>query len=33
LAQYYLRQRWPGFFTTIRLCLGEAVEDYLKHDT
>lgn len=30
LANRYLRQRWPGFFTTIRLCLGKAAEMYLK---
>ncbi len=29
LAVRYLRQRWPGFFTTIRLCLGEAAEAHL----
>lgn len=29
LAERYFRQRWPGFFTTIRLCLGAAAEQYL----
>lgn len=29
LAERYFRQRWPGFFTTIRLCLGPAAEQYL----
>jgi len=31
LAQYYFRISWPGFFTTIRFCLGQAAEDYLNH--
>lgn len=31
LANRYLRQRWPGFFTTIRLCLGAAAEAYLAN--
>jgi uncharacterized protein (TIGR02646 family) len=30
IAKYYMRQQWPGFITTIRLCLGKAVEDHLK---
>lgn len=30
LANRYLRQRWPGFFTTIRVCLGAAAETYLE---
>lgn len=30
LAQHYLRLRWPGFFTTICLCLGSAAENYLQ---
>lgn len=30
LASRYFRQRWPGFFTTIRLCLGSATETYLQ---
>lgn len=29
LAERYFRRRWPGFFTTIRLCLGTAAEQYL----
>jgi len=29
LAERYFRQRWPGFFTTIRFCLGTAAEQYL----
>ena len=29
LAERYFRQPWPGFFTTIRLCLGAAAEQYL----
>lgn len=29
LASRYLHLRWPGFFTTIRICLGEAAESYL----
>lgn len=29
LAAHYLRFRWPGFFTTIRLCLGSAAEAHL----
>lgn len=29
LAERYFRRRWPGFFTTIRLCLGAAAEQYL----
>ncbi|MBB3118691.1 retron system putative HNH endonuclease [Pseudoduganella violacea] len=29
LAQHYLRQKWPAFFTTIRLCLGTAADSYL----
>lgn len=31
LATRYLRQHWPAFFTTIRLCLGAAVETHLTH--
>lgn len=31
LVQYYLRQCWPGFFTTIRLCLGATVEAHLTN--
>ncbi|AGX88650.1 retron system putative HNH endonuclease [Candidatus Symbiobacter mobilis] len=31
LAAHYLRQRWPGFFSTIRLCLGTAAETYLAN--
>lgn len=30
LAQRYLRKPWPGFFTTICLCLGSAADDYLR---
>jgi hypothetical protein len=30
IAKYYMRQQLPGFITTIRLCLGKAVEDHLK---
>ena len=30
LARDRLRQEWPGFFTTIRCCLGQAAEDYLR---
>lgn len=29
LARHYLRQRWPGFLTTICLCLGSAADNYL----
>lgn len=29
LAERYFRQRWPGFFTTIRFCLGTTAEQYL----
>lgn len=29
LARYYFRQRWPRFFTTIRLCLGDSAEFHL----
>jgi uncharacterized protein (TIGR02646 family) len=29
LASEYLRQCWPGFFTTIRICLGGAAEVHL----
>lgn len=31
LAERYFRQRWPGFFTTIRLSLGAAAEQYLAY--
>lgn len=31
LAQRYLRQCWPGFFTTIRLCLGSAADAHLAN--
>ncbi len=31
LANRYFRQRWPGFFTTIRFCLGPAAEQYLTN--
>ncbi|MFG0411102.1 retron system putative HNH endonuclease [Pseudomonas sp. FYR_11] len=30
LAERYYRQRWPGFFTTIRFCLGNTAEQYLS---
>lgn len=30
LARHYLRQRWPGFFTTICLCLGDAAQRQLR---
>lgn len=29
LAQRYFVSHWPGFFTTIRLCLGQAAEAHL----
>lgn len=29
LAEHYFRPRWPDFFTTIRLSLGVAAEQYL----
>lgn len=29
LAERYFRQRWPGFFTTIRFCLGAVAEQHL----
>jgi uncharacterized protein (TIGR02646 family) len=29
LANRYLRQNWPAFFTTIRFCLGTVAEQYL----
>lgn len=29
LATYYLKRRWPGFFTTIRICLGVSAETHL----
>jgi len=32
LAHRFLRQRWPGFFTTIRFCLGAAAEQYLQNN-
>ncbi len=31
LATHYLRRRWPGFFTTIRICLGAAAESHLAN--
>ncbi len=31
LAAYYLRQCWPGFFSTIRLCIGTAAETHLAN--
>lgn len=30
LAQDFFQHRWPEFFTTIRCCLGDAAEDYLR---
>jgi uncharacterized protein (TIGR02646 family) len=30
LVVRYFRTRWPGFFTTIRLCLGSAAESHLQ---
>lgn len=30
LTQRYLRNRWPGFFTTVYLCLGTAADQYLE---
>jgi uncharacterized protein (TIGR02646 family) len=30
LANRYLGKPWPGFFTTICLCLGEAADSYLQ---
>lgn len=30
LAQRYFQYRWTAFFSTIRLCLGQAAEDYLQ---
>jgi hypothetical protein len=29
LVLYYMRRQWPGFFTTIFLCLGNAAEAHL----
>lgn len=31
LANRYLRQSWPEFFTTIRICLGAAAEQHLAN--
>lgn len=31
LARRYFRNPWPGFFTTIRCCLGQAAENYLNN--
>ncbi|MBY0473585.1 MAG: TIGR02646 family protein [Nitrosomonas sp.] len=31
LANRYLRRQWPGFFTTIHLCLGAATETCLAN--
>jgi len=31
LANRYLRQHWPAFFTTIRFCLGTAAEQRLTN--
>ncbi len=30
LARKYFRQAWPGYFSTILLCLGEAGQRYLR---
>lgn len=30
LVQHYFRQTWPGFFTVIRLCLGQSAETHLQ---
>lgn len=30
LARWYFKRHWPGFFTTIRLCLGSAAERHLR---
>ena len=30
LVERYFRIQWPGFFTTIRLCLGDVAEAYLR---
>jgi uncharacterized protein (TIGR02646 family) len=30
LVDRYFRRPWPGFFTTIRICLGAAAEGYLE---
>ena len=30
LTQYYFRRTWPGFFTVIRVCLGQAAENHLQ---
>lgn len=30
LTKHYFKQRWAGFFTTIRICLGSAAETYLQ---
>ncbi len=30
LTERYLHKPWPGFFTTICLCLGSAADDYLQ---
>jgi len=32
LAQRYFQIMWPGFFTTIRFCLGHTAETYLKEN-
>ncbi len=31
LAAFYWHQRWPGFFTTLRICLGTAAEAHLAN--
>ena len=30
LAHSYFQNKWPEFFTTIRCCLGQAAEDFLR---
>lgn len=30
LAKQYFQRPWPAFFTTIRILLGQAAEDYLS---
>ncbi|EIL95713.1 hypothetical protein UU5_09896 [Rhodanobacter sp. 115] len=32
LAKSYLQRPWPGFFTTIRLQIGQAAEQYLRQN-
>jgi len=30
LASRYFRTKWPEFFTTLRCCLDQAAENYLR---